>query len=65
MEILKHGQTYNKCTCDKCGCQIGYTEKDTIVEEEERVLILTRARWKRIYIRCPECNNKILVIEEI
>ena len=64
MQIINHGNSYNKCVCEKCQCEFEYVKKDTWVEKEERTWVWQKPRWKKTYVFCPECGACNLVKKE-
>ena len=62
MRILKHGKKFDKnriVTCEKCMCKFEYDKNDTVIEKG--YLFTTNTLICRTYIKCPECNTKMLV----
>ena len=51
MEVVKHGDTYRKETCNYCCCEFTYTKKDIHYHDYDKE------------VRCPECNKCIKVGE--
>ncbi|MBQ8044337.1 MAG: hypothetical protein IJ272_09390 [Clostridia bacterium] len=45
MEIIKHGETYQKQTCETCKCTFAYTILDTYYEKDDKG------------VKCPECGS--------
>lgn len=60
-QVLKHGNTYKICICEKCKCEIEYTKQDTFSYKEERDWIWQKARWVKTFITCPECGYDVLI----
>ena len=51
MEIIEHGDTYRKETCNHCCCEFTYTKKDIHYNGYDKE------------VRCPECDKCIKVGE--
>lgn len=56
MEIIKHGNNYNKkrkLICDKCGCEFVCNNDD----------IFSVIQFETIYyfVDCPECSHRIRI----
>lgn len=58
MEIIKHGNTIGKATCDKCGCEFYYVGFETYtcpnrLTDKTDILVL-----------CPDCHTAVKVGEK-
>lgn len=54
IKIIKEG-TRKIEKCQKCGCEFSYEEEDINMVPHARCLSVTH------YIRCPQCNNDIVL----
>ena len=62
MKILKHGKKFDKnriATCEECKCKFEYDNSDVVIEKG--FSFTTNIPMSSIYIKCPECNMKMLV----
>lgn len=53
IEILKRG-TKEKCTCKECGCLFTYEQEDIELGAYGRTYS---------YVKCPQCDNEIHLVE--
>ena len=58
IEIIKPG-TKEKCTCKECGCIFTYEAED--VKLSGACLCEFGAEYS--YVKCPQCNNQIHLVE--
>lgn len=59
MKIVQHGKTYGTlCQCDSCYCTFRFVDKDIYVNYSAFSDTVTG------YVRCPECDNKIIIKEK-
>ena len=64
MKIIKKGNKTTECECGQCGCVMEYDPRDIKHEIDYMCISLffpTRDYFKREYINCPQCGNKITV----
>lgn len=57
IKIIEHG-TRKEQRCKKCGCLFSYEEIDV----KKRNAVTSAYAFK--YIRCPQCNNEIILEAE-
>lgn len=62
MKILKYGKKFDKnriVTCEKCKCKFEYDNSDVVIEKG--FTYTTNIQISESYVKCPECNMKMLV----
>ena len=59
IKIIEHG-TRKEQRCEKCGCLFSYEEID--VKKGNEMLLQVHMPFK--YVRCPQCNNEIILEAE-
>jgi ribosomal protein S27E len=57
IEIIKQG-TKNRVECNNCGALLSYMLED--IKEEEKY-VTQRDSYAQKYLKCPQCNNKIVL----
>lgn len=64
IKILKPG-TLKRVTCDRCGAILSYDESEDVKEEDIGKRFAKNMpsgfEYKRKYIICPQCKNKIIL----
>ena len=67
MEVLNHGITHKKKTCEKCECEFLYdfvdvkTVREWTNKMEENGCFYYLDYRDYYYVECPECGNRIYV----
>lgn len=59
IEVLKHGNSYNKGICPICRCEFLYQNED--IHNEETRINAYESKTEYRYVKCPECGHKIAV----
>lgn len=54
IKIIKQG-TRKTIICEQCGCLFSYENEDIIYTNEHHTRIDTE------YLKCPQCDNKIIL----
>lgn len=58
IKILRPG-TLKETTCGKCGAVLSYDESEDV--KDENIDMTSGFGYKRKYIICPQCKNKIIL----
>ena len=61
MEVLRHGNTYKKIECKKCGALLSYCEADVKKYSKCEEVFGEWHSYHEESITCPECNDKIML----
>lgn len=60
VKILKEGTLVEK-TCEKCGCLFQFDKKTDVKTEMGDQYNRFTCGYKREYIECPQCKEKIIL----
>ena len=65
MEVISHGKVYGKIQCPYCDAILGYAPHDLVRYNTQDKIGDKEYTMEKIFISCPECENKIVLKNDI
>ena len=66
MRVIEHGNLFEKgpIMCPECGCKFVYDAKDIKDSDVQMNGLTMTAVTATPFLICPECRQKIIIVEE-